>query len=210
MKIVALIFERITALDVVGPYEVLSRLPGAKVTFVGPSVGPVSTDNGFLRLVADASIDDVRDADLLLVPGGRGTRTLVDDARVVDWVRAIDATTTYTTSVCTGSLVLGAAGLLEGKRATTHWAMLERLADYGAIPTDQRVVDEGRIVTAAGVSSGIDMALSLAATIAGPDVAQAIQLGIEYDPQPPFDAGSVHKAPPAVLAGVRALLAARG
>lgn len=209
MQIVALIFERITALDVVGPYEVLSRLPGATVTFVGPHAGPVATDNGFLRLVADASIDEVTRADLLLVPGGHGTRALVEDARVVEWVRAIDRTTTYTTSVCTGALVLGAAGILRGKRATTHWAMVERLADYGAIPTDARVVDEGRVITAAGVSSGIDMALALAATIAGPELAQAIQLGIEYDPQPPFDAGSVHKAPPAILAAVRARLASR-
>jgi len=203
MKLVFLLFESITALDAIGPYEVLSRLPGADVKFVGEEVGPVSTDNGFLRLVADHRIDDVDSADLLLIPGGWGTRRLTTDARVLEWVRAIDATTQYTTSVCTGSLVLGAAGLLEGKRATTHWAMHERLADVGAIPTKERVVDEGRIVTAAGVSAGIDMALALVAKIAAPELAQAIQLGIEYDPQPPYDTGSVDKAPAALVEAVR-------
>ena len=209
MDIVILLFDRITALDAIGPYEVLSAIPGARVRFVTVDGEPVRTDNGPLQLVPDASIDQVERADLLLVPGGWGTRALAEDERVLDWVRAIDATTRFTTSVCTGSFVLGAAGLLQDKRATTHWAFLDHLADYGAIPTSERVVDEGRIVTAAGVSSGIDMALSLAATIAGPAVAQAIQLGIEYDPQPPFDAGSVDKAPPQVVELLRARFAAR-
>lgn len=209
MDIVFFVFDRITALDAIGPYEVLSRIPGARARFVGEAAGLVASDNGFLRLNADASIDEVTRADLLVVPGGWGTRRLEKDARVLDWVRAIDATTTLTTSVCTGSLVLGAAGLLEGKRATTHWAWLERLREHGATPTSERVVDEGRIVTAAGVSSGIDMALALVARIAGPELAQAIQLGIEYDPQPPFDAGSVDKAPAAIVAAVRAALEAR-
>jgi len=203
VKLVFLLFDSITALDAIGPYEVLSRLPGADVKFVAETAGPVSTDNGFLRLVADHSIDDVDSADLLLIPGGYGTRRLETEERVLEWVRAIDATTKHTTSVCTGSLVLGAAGLLEGKRATTHWAMLERLARYGATPTKERVVDEGRVVTAAGVSSGIDMALSLVASIAAPELAQALQLAIEYDPQPPFDTGSVDKAPAALVELVR-------
>ncbi|MBX3276165.1 MAG: DJ-1/PfpI family protein [Sandaracinaceae bacterium] len=209
MDIVFFLFDRITALDAVGPYEVLSRLPGARVRFAGEAVGPVTTDNGFLRLMADVSIDEIDRADLLVVPGGYGTRRLERAPRVLEWVRAIDATSRYTTAVCTGSFVLGAAGLLEGRRATTHWAWLEQLAKYGAVPVRERVVDEGRIVTAAGVSSGIDMALRLAATLAGPELAQAIQLGIEYDPAPPFDAGSVDKAPPMIVEQLRALLAAR-
>ena len=195
MDIVCFIFDRLTALDVVGPYDVLQRLPGAKVTFVGTAAGPVRTENGMLGLVADASIDDVRSADVLVVPGGIGTRALLHEDAVTEWVRAVDATTTWTTSVCTGSLVLGAAGLLDGKRATTHWAVLDMLRDFGATPVSERVVKEGKILTAAGVSSGIDMALRLASYIAGDEVAQAIQLGIEYDPQPPFDTGSVAKAP---------------
>jgi putative intracellular protease/amidase len=207
VEIVGLVFDRLTALDVVGPYDVLQRLPDAKVTFVGKAVGPVRTENGMLGLVADASIDDVRSADVLVVPGGIGTRALLHDDAVTEWVRTIDATTTWTTSVCTGSLVLGAAGLLDGKRATTHWAVLDLLRDFGATPVSERVVEEGKIMTAAGVSSGIDMALRLASHIAGDDVAQAIQLGIEYDPQPPFDTGSVAKAPAHVrelaVAGLR-------
>jgi putative intracellular protease/amidase len=207
VEIVCFVFDRLTALDVVGPYDVLQRLPDAKVTFVGKVVGPVRTENGMLGLVADASIDDVRSADVLVVPGGIGTRALLHDDAVTEWVRTIDATTTWTTSVCTGSLVLGAAGLLDGKRATTHWAVLDLLRDFGATPVSERVVEEGKIMTAAGVSSGIDMALRLASHIAGDDVAQAIQLGIEYDPQPPFDTGSVAKAPAHVrelaVAGLR-------
>ena len=133
-----------------------------------------------------------------------------DDAALLEWIRAIDATTTWTTSVCTGSMLLAAAGLLEGKEATTHWASLERLREYGAIPADRRVVEQGKVVTAAGVSSGIDMALTLAARIAGDEHAQAIQLGIEYDPQPPFDAGSVAKAPAAVVEMLTNVYTSRG
>jgi putative intracellular protease/amidase len=207
MDIVCFVFDRLTALDVVGPYDVLQRLPGATVTFVGKAVGPVRTENGMLGLVADVSIDDVRSADVLVVPGGIGTRALLREDAVTEWVRAIDATTTWTTSVCTGSLVLGAAGLLQGKRATTHWSVLDMLRNFGATPVSERVVEEGKIITAAGVSSGIDMALRLASYLAGDDVAQAIQLGIEYDPQPPFDTGSVAKAPDHVrelaVAGLR-------
>ncbi len=199
MDIVCFLFDGITALDIVGPYEVLQRLPEADVKFVAPTAGEIRTDNSFLGFVADHSIDDVTRADVLVVPGGFATRTLEKDERVLEWIRAVDLTTTWTTSVCTGSLILGAAGLLEGKEATTHWASLERLREYGAIPTGRRVVEQGKVVTAAGVSSGIDMALTLAANIAGDDYAQGIQLGIEYDPQPPFDAGSVAKAPAPVV-----------
>jgi len=189
------IFEKLTALDAIGPYEVLQRLPGANVKFVGPERGPVRTDQGMLGVVVDYERDEVITADILVVPGGIGTRALITDEPTLEWIRAIDAGSTWTTSVCTGSLLLGAAGLLEGKQATTHWAALDMLAQFGATPTSERVVEQGKIITAAGVSSGIDMALRLAAHVAGDDVAQAIQLGIEYDPQPPFDTGSVAKAP---------------
>ena len=195
MDIVCLLFEGITALDIVGPYEVLQRLPEANVKFVAESAGEIRTDNRFLALVADYSLADVTSADVLVVPGGFATRALETNDKLLDWIRAIDATTTWTTSACTGSMLLAAAGLLEGKEATTHWASLERLKLYGAIPTGRRVVEQGKFMTAAGVSSGIDMALTLAAHIAGDEYAQGIQLGIEYDPQPPFDAGSLEKAP---------------
>jgi transcriptional regulator GlxA family with amidase domain len=208
MDIVVFVFDRLTALDAVGPYESLSRLPGARVRFVGKTVGPMRTDNGMLALHADEAIADVDRADLLLVPGGWGTRTLEKDEEVLDWVRRIDATTTRTTSVCTGSLVLGAAGLLEGKRATSHWAILPRLTEYGAEPVSERIVRDGKTITAAGVSAGIDMGLSIVAELAGPELAQAVQLGIEYDPQPPFDVGSVEKAPPKLVEVLRARMRA--
>jgi putative intracellular protease/amidase len=195
VDIAILLFDRLTALDAIGPYEVLQRLPGAEVRFVGAERGPVRTEQGMLGIVADYARDEVTSADILLVPGGIGTRALVDDEPTVEWIRAIDAGSTWTTSVCTGSLLLGAAGLLQGKKATTHWRALDMLSKFGATPVSERVVVQGKVITAAGVSSGIDMALSLAALVAGDDVAQAIQLGIEYDPQPPFDSGSVAKAP---------------
>ena len=209
MKIVFLLFDRITALDAIGPYEVLARLPGAEVSFAAPAAGPVRTDNGFLGLVADTSIDAVDRADILVVPGGFGTRLLERDARVLDWVRAIDATTTVTASVCTGALVLAAAGLLRGRRANTHWAVRERLAEHGAIPTAARIVRDGKYATAAGVSAGIDLALALAIELAGEPVASAIQLGIEYDPAPPLSSGSPETAPPAIVDAVRARIRAR-
>jgi putative intracellular protease/amidase len=199
VDIVCYVFEGITALDIVGPYEVLARIPDAKVRFVGEKVGPIRTDNQVLGIVADYARADISAADVLVIPGGFATRNLEHDTALLEWIRAIDATSTWTTSVCTGSLLLAAAGLLEGKEATTHWSSLERLSEYGAIPTSQRVVEQGKYVTAAGVSAGIDMALTLVARISGPEVSQAIQLSIEYDPQPPFDSGSVAKAPPAIL-----------
>jgi putative intracellular protease/amidase len=207
MRIAILIFDELTALDAVGPYEVLSRLPGVQLEFVAKETGAKRTDTGALALVADRAIGEVDAAgvDILLIPGGQGNRPLLDDDDVLDWIRAVHAASEWTTSVCTGSLVLGAAGVLDGLRATSHWAYLERLADYGALPTAERVVVEGKVVTAAGVSSGIDMALTLVGEIAGPEVAQAIQLGIEYDPDPPFDAGSPAKAPPAIVEFVRGL-----
>ena len=203
MKIAIPIFERITALDAVGPYEVLSRLPGATVHFLAASPGAYRTENGFLGLSADASLDELRNPEVIVVPGGYGTRSLMHDEAFLGWLRAAHETSTWTTSVCTGSLLLAAAGILAGLEATTHWMSLDVLAQYGAHPVSRRVVQQGKVITAAGVSSGIDMALVLAAQIAGEEVAQAIQLGIEYDPQPPFHSGSVDKAPDSVIEMVR-------
>jgi transcriptional regulator GlxA family with amidase domain len=204
MDIAILLYDRFTALDAVGPYEVLSRLPGATVTFVAEEPGAQRTDTGSLALYADAPLSALAHPEIVLVPGGPGQAALMDDGPVHAWLRGADETSTWTTSVCTGSLILAAAGLLDGKRATSHWLALEELGRLGAQPTPERVVFDGKIATAAGVSAGIDMALALAARIAGEQVAQAIQLGIEYDPQPPFDAGSPAKAPVAVVESVRA------
>jgi putative intracellular protease/amidase len=197
------IFDGITALDAVGPYEVLSRLPGAQVRFLAASEGQKRTENGMLALTADATLGELPDPEVIVVPGGNGTRPLIDDETILGWLRTAHEGSEWTTSVCTGSLLLGAAGILEGLDATTHWMMLEKLARYGARPVPRRVVEQGKVITAAGVSSGIDMALTLAARIAGEDVAKAIQLGIEYDPEPPFDSGSVAKASPELVALVR-------
>jgi transcriptional regulator GlxA family with amidase domain len=204
MNIAILIYDRFTALDAVGPYEVLSRLPDSTTTFVAQEAGPKRTDTGVLALSADAAIADMPAPDILLVPGGPGQSALMEDGPLHEWLREAHATSTWTTSVCTGSLILAAAGLLEGKRATTHWAAMEELGSLGAVATAERVVFDGKIVTAAGVSAGIDMALALAARIAGEELAQAIQLGIEYDPQPPFQAGSPEKAPAAIVDAVLA------
>ena len=195
MQIAILIFDKLTALDAVGPYEVLSRLPGADLAFVAKQAGPKRTDTGVLGLSADRSLAELPGPDILLVPGGEGNRPLLGDEEVLDWVRAAHESSTWTTSVCTGSLVLGAAGVLEGKRATSHWAHRDTLRRYGAEPVAERVVVDGKVVTAAGVSAGIDMALQLAALVAGEQVARAIQLGIEYDPDPPFDSGSPENDP---------------
>lgn len=193
------IFDRITALDAIGPYEVLSRLPDAQVRFVGLTTGPKRTENHMLALTADATLDEVPAPEVIVVPGGNGTRELMRDDSMLSWVRRAHETSRWTTSVCTGSLVLAAAGLLDGLDATTHWMLLKVLKRYGARPVSRRVVEQGKVITAAGVSAGIDMALVLAARIAGEDVAQAIQLGIEYDPQPPFDSGSPEKASRSVI-----------
>ena len=211
MEIAIPLFERYTALDAVGPYEVLSRLPGARVRFLGPEAGrPMTADTGMLTLVPEAAYEEVPAPDVVLVPGGFGTRALLTDERLLGWIRGADAGSTWTTSVCTGSLLLAAAGLLDGVEATTHWSNRELLASLGARPVERRVVETGKVMTAAGVSAGIDMALVLAARIAGDEVAQAIQLGIEYDPEPPFDAGTPAKAGPRVLALARAGEAAQG
>lgn len=202
MRIVFFVFDGITALDAIGPYEVLCRLPGAEVVFAAPQKGEVRTDNRVLGLTADVAIDDVTDCDLLVIPGGYGTRRLESDERVLGWIRALDRDTKITASVCTGALLLSAAGLLLGRRANTHWALRERLAEHGAIPVAQRVVRDGKYATAAGVSAGIDLALELAIELAGEDVAAAIQLGIEYDPDPPLDAGDAARAEPKIREAV--------
>jgi transcriptional regulator GlxA family with amidase domain len=199
MNIAIVLYERFTALDAIGPYEVLSRLPGASVTFAAAVPGPVSTDTGALTVLAERSLEDMPEPDIVLVPGGPGDVVAHAGAGVLDWLTNADRTSTWTTSVCTGSLVLAAAGLLDGRRATSHWLAIEELRRLGATPVNERVVFDGKLVTAAGVSAGIDMALMLAALIAGDTVAQAIQLSIEYDPQPPFDAGSPGKAPAKVV-----------
>lgn len=203
MRIAILIFDKLTALDAIGPYEVLSRLPDAELTFVAGEAGPKRTDTGALAITADASLDELTDPDLLLIPGGEGNRALLEDEATLAWVRGAHESSTWTTSVCTGALVLGAAGVLDGLEATTHWAFLDRLRDYGATPVKRRVVEQGKVITAAGVSAGIDMALGLAARVAGDEFAQAVQLGIEYDPQPPFDSGSPDKAAPEIVEAVR-------
>jgi putative intracellular protease/amidase len=202
MQIALPLFPDLTALDVIGPYEVLQRIPGFDLVFVGHERGEVRTDHKVLGLTVDATFEEVPHPDVLVFPGGNGTRPLMRDERVLDWVRSAHATTTMTTSVCTGSLVLGAAGLLGGLTATTHWRAYETLASTGAIPTAERVVEHlpERIITSAGVSSGIDMALRLVALLVDDTAAEAVQLMIEYDPQPPFDSGSVAKAGDAVMA----------
>jgi putative intracellular protease/amidase len=202
MDIAILVYDRFTALDAVGPYEVLSRLPDAKVTFVAEHAEPKRTDTGQLALLADATIDELAHPEIVLVPGGPGQAALMDDGPVHEWLRMADANSTWTASVCTGSLILAAAGLLTGKRATSHWLALEELRALGVEVVPERVVFDGKLVTAAGVSAGIDMALQLAARIAGDEFAQAIQLGMEYDPQPPFDAGSPEKAPNEIVEAV--------
>jgi putative intracellular protease/amidase len=205
MQIAIPIYDRFTALDAVGPYEVLSRLPGATVYFIADERGIKRTETEMLGLNADLALDELTEPDVLVVPGGYGTRALLEDERMLAWVRHAHEHSEWTTSVCTGSLLLAAAGILDGLEATTHWLEYDLLERLGARPTGRRVVRQGKVITAAGVSSGIDMALVLAAEIAGDEVAQAIQLGIEYDPEPPFDSGSPTKADAQIVALVTQL-----
>lgn len=194
MDIIFLFYEGMTALDVIGPHEILCRLPKAQVKRVSRTAGPIATDSCGLVLHAEYSLAEVSQADILLIPGAGSATSLSQYPEVHDWIRLLHQTTQWTTSVCTGSLILGKAGILTGLRATSHWAALDRLERWGANPTSQRVVEEGKVMTAAGVSAGIDMALLLTAKVAGNSVAQALQLALEYDPQPPFDGGSYEKA----------------
>lgn len=198
IRIVILLFDGYAALDVIGPYEVLSRLPGAKIYFAGYEKRGYKDPNG-LELKADHSIDAISGADILLIPGGFGIDDLLKNREIIDWVRKIDRTSRWTVSVCSGSLLLAEAGILDGKNCTTHWRRKEQLKRYNVNIKDDRFVQDGKIITSAGVSAGIDMALYLASRIGGDDAAKTIQLGIEYDPHPPFDCGSPGKAPPKIL-----------
>lgn len=204
MQIAIALFEGFTALDAVGPYETLSRMPGAETLFVAERPGAVRNDNGSLALVADHAFADVPTPDVVVVPGGPGQSDHMADEALLGWLRSADATSTWTTSVCTGSLLLAAAGLIEGRRATSHWLALAELERFGVTSTEERVVFDGKYVTAAGVSSGIDMGLALIGRIAGEEAAQAVQLLTEYDPQPPYDVGSPHKAPAHLVEKFRA------
>jgi putative intracellular protease/amidase len=203
MEIVFLFYDGMTALDIIGPHEILCRLPGANVKRVARQAGLVKTDSASLTLMAEYAISEISHADLLVIPGAGSATTLRDFPEVLQWIQKIHATTKWTTSVCTGSLILGAAGLLKGHKATSHWAALDRLSYWGAIPVSERVVESGKIMTAAGVSAGIDMALMLTAKVSGEQVAQAMQLGIEYDPHPPFNVGSPEKANAAICDALR-------
>ncbi|MGC1798990.1 MAG: DJ-1/PfpI family protein [Solirubrobacterales bacterium] len=209
MQIAYLLYDRFTALDITGPHDVLNSVPGNESVFVAEHTGPIRNESDTLSMVADARLDDVPEPDIVVVPGGFGNRMLLEHEPLHDWIRSVHETSAWTTSVCTGSLLLAAAGLLDGAPATTHWLARDRLAELGAKPVPDRVVEHGKIVTAAGVSSGIDMALHLVRKINGEQIAQAVQLGIEYDPQPPLDAGAPEKAPPEVVELVTAAFAAR-
>jgi transcriptional regulator GlxA family with amidase domain len=208
MEIAMLVYDKLAGLDAIGPYEVLRNVPGWEPRFLAKEKGLVRDENGALGINADYALGEVTAPDMVLVPGGAGSRVLMKDEEVLDWLRQVDRTSKWTTSVCTGSLLLGAAGLLQGKRATSNWLLLDVLAQFGADPVGGRFVEDGKVITAAGVTAGIDMALHLVSLEAGPEVAQAIQLGIEYDPDPPFDCGSPEKAPPEIVELVRAVSSA--
>lgn len=204
MEIAILLYEKLAAQDAVGPYEVMRCVPGWEVSFAGTRTGEVRAEGG-LGLSVDRTLEEVGEVDVVLVPGGRGSEATAKDDEVLSWLRRVDEQTKWTISVCTGAEILGAAGLLEGKRATSNWLFLDRLADYGADPVGGRFVEDGKTITAAGVTAGIDMALHLVGREVGPETAQAVQLGIEYDPDPPFDAGSPEKAPPEIVELVRSV-----
>jgi putative intracellular protease/amidase len=201
MQIAIALFPRLTALDAVGPYEVLQRVPALDVVFVGERRGEVRTENGFLGLTVDATFDEVTSPDVVLVPGGIGNRELLGAGPYLDWVRAVHPGTRFTTSVCSGSLVLAAAGLLDGLTATSHWGVLPYLEKLGAVPVSERVVEHlpERVITAAGVSAGIDMGIRVVELLVDDVAARAAQMSIEYDPQPPFDAGHPSKVDAIVM-----------
>ena len=209
MQIAYLLYDRFTALDIVGPHEVFNSVPGNESIFVAEKTGPVRNESDTLSMVADASIDEIRSPEIVVVPGGYGNRVLLEHEPLHEWIRDVHETSTWTTSVCTGALLLAAAGLLDDVPATTHWLARDLLGELGATPVTDRVVEHGKIVTAAGVSAGIDMALTLVQRINGDEVAKAVQLGIEYDPQPPLDAGSPEKAPKEIVELVTAVFAAQ-
>jgi transcriptional regulator GlxA family with amidase domain len=198
MKIMILLFDNFTALDIVGPYEVLNKLPNAKIYLVGLEKREY-TDTYGLKISANNSIDEISEADILLIPGGFGIDDLLKNEEVLDWIRRIDSTTKWTVSVCSGSLLLAQTGLLDGKNCTTHWRRKEQLQRFNVTVKNERYIQDGKFITSAGVSAGIDMALYLVSKIAGDQIAMMTQLAIEYDPQPPFDCGSPEKVPKVML-----------
>ena len=204
MLIVIPLFDRFTALDAVGPFQVLVGMPDATTVFAADRPGPVTDNTGVLALTAGAAFADVPRPDIIVVPGGPGEVGHRTDGPLHDWLVAADRTSAWTTSVCTGSLILAGAGLLGGRRATTNWMAMDELARLGAVPTAERYVFDGKYATAAGVSAGIDMALALAGRIGGDELGRRLQLGIEYDPQPPYQAGSPATAPAEIVAELRA------
>lgn len=194
MQIAILLYPNFTALDAIGPYEMLAHVPGNTVTFVAKEKGLIPADTGVLKIEASHSIEEITSCDILIIPGGEGEFAARDDADAIDWIRTIHETTKFTTSVCTGSLLLAKAGLLNGLNATSHWAAEKWMNDLGAHYVAERWVENGKIITAAGVSAGIDMALYLISKTHGDAMAKTVQLATEYDPDPPFDSGSVAKA----------------
>lgn len=210
MEIAIPVYDGFTALDAIGPYSVLHLIPGAEVRWLGQKSGPARDESGACEIMADAVWEDCREPEILMVPGGSGNRHLIGDERLSEWLRGVHENTKYTTSVCTGSLLLAGAGILDGLEATTHWLAMDTLEENGVKPTLRRVVEQGKVITSAGVSSGIDMSLRLTELLYGPELAQALQLAIEYDPEPPFDAGSPAKAPDAIVDAVRTTMKIRG
>ncbi|WP_432979540.1 DJ-1/PfpI family protein [Dactylosporangium sp. CA-233914] len=209
MQVAIVLYPGFTSLDVIGPYEVLGRLPDTEVVFVAEQPGLVRNDLKSLSINVVTTIADVTEPDVVLVGGGPGQPAQMSDGELHEWLRTVDRTSAWTASVCTGSLILAAAGVLNGRQATTHWAAMEQLVEFGVTPSKQRVVIDGHYATAAGVSAGIDMALALAGLIAGDDVAQTVQLIIEYAPEPPYHAGSLESAPAAVVESATNKLSAR-
>jgi transcriptional regulator GlxA family with amidase domain len=208
VQIAFALYPAFTALDIVGPFNVLAYGPDVDAVFVAESLEPLSADVGALRMLPGTTFDECPAPDVVVVPGGPGSRRIAELGSLVEWLRRVHPGTQFTTSVCTGAFALAAAGILDARRATTHWASHDRLADYGAIPVDERVVFDGKVVTGAGVSAGIDMALTLAGVLWGDEVAQSIQLGNEYDPQPPYSAGSPRTAPPHIVHSIRQVVGA--
>jgi transcriptional regulator GlxA family with amidase domain len=206
VQIAFALFPAFTALDVIGPFNVLAYGPDVQPVFVAETLDPLTADVGVLRIPPTATFADCPSPDVVVVPGGPGSRRIEQLAALTDWLRAVHPGTRYTTSVCTGAFALGAAGILEGRRATTHWASIDRLGAHGATAITERVVVDGKVITGAGVSAGIDMALLLAGRLWGDDVARAIQLGNEYDPRPPYDAGSPRRAPAHIIEATRAVV----
>jgi len=204
VKIAFVLYPGFTALDIIGPFEVLAFVPGHEAVFVAAEPGPVTDDTGRCQLIASTSLDQMTAPDVVVIGGTLSTKE--PDQAVVQWLRRVHPATTWTASVCTGSIYLAAAGILDGQDATTHWAWADELERRGVRYTEQRVVETGKVITAAGVSAGIDMALTLLAHMHGPEIAMGLQLGIEYDPHPPFDTGAPSKAPAEIVEFVRSQL----